>query len=187
MTTAIPGHTLQEFGHGADISEARKGESHPDEGGEEKPARIGRQSERGADEHKQACAESNLAFERPAGLDALYYREALLDPGGCAAFEDGKVKLAWAEDVGGHLGALAHLADEDDWARTEVGEAGLDLVHRDVDRAGDVACGELGRGANVEELRGGLVSEFSGRDGRGQKILLQGRSGGFGKRIQGMR
>lgn len=64
-------------------------------------------------------------------------------PGGGAAFQYREVKLAWAEDVGGHVGALAHLADQDDRTAAEVGKAGFDLVHGNVDGAGDVAGGEL--------------------------------------------
>jgi hypothetical protein len=78
--------------------------------------------------------------------------------------------VAWLEEAGSHAGALSHLADEDDWPGWgEVFEAGLDLVHGDVDTAGDVACSELGRGADVDDLGvGWLVGQVGDGDGWGQ-------------------
>src|SRR6478672_53086 len=128
MAPAVPGHTLEEFGHGAEIGESGEGEAGTDEGREEEPSRVRSQSQGRRGKHDEPGAEADLAFQRPAGLGALYYREALLHPSGGAAFKDGEIEPASAEDVGGHLGALAHLADENDGAAAEVVEAGLDLV-----------------------------------------------------------
>ncbi len=160
-----------------------------------RPMNAARKSQRGsrrsvsaeADEYKQTCAESDLAFEGPARLDTSYDREAGLHPGARAAFQNRELKLAWLEKASGHAGALAHLADEDDrCGRAEVGEAGLDLLHGDVDGTGEVAGGELGGGADVDELRlARLGMERGNCDRWRQNFLLLGKSGRQGKRIQG--
>jgi len=170
MAPAVPGHTLEEFGHRAEIGESGEGKAGTDEGREEKPSRVRSQSQGRRGKHDEPGAEADLAFQRPARLDALYYREALLHPGGGAAFQNGEVEPARAEDVGGHLGELAHLTDEDDWAVAEIGEARLDLVHRNVDSAGDVAGGELAGGADIYKLEMFRRLDFQLRGGycRGQ-------------------
>jgi hypothetical protein len=153
MSRFVPRHFSENFGHGTDVGEAREYQAQSDERGKEQPAGIKKKCECGGSEHKQPCAESDLAFERPAGPDALDNGEAGLNPGARAAFQNGEMKLAWLEKAGGHSGALAHLADEDDWrGRTEVGEAGLDLVQGNVNGAGDVAGSEFGGRADVDEL-----------------------------------
>ena len=64
--------------------------------------------------------------------------------------------MAGREKICRHAGPLAHLADENDCcAGMQVVEARLDLIHGDVDGAGNVACGELGGRANVDQLRVG--------------------------------
>ncbi len=79
------------------------------------------------------------------------------------------------------LCALACLADQDDGEiYGEIVEARLNLIHRDIDRAGDVAGGEFGAGAHVHEQSGsGWASlQFGYGYGGAQNFLLhKGRAG----------
>jgi hypothetical protein len=70
--------------------------------------------------------------------------------------------LAGFEEGGGHASALAHLTDKERRpAYRQVFETSLDLIHGDVDRAGDVAGGEFGSRADVDELElRGVGPEF---------------------------
>ena len=68
----------------------------------------------------------------------------------------------------GHARALARLADEDKGKiETEIVEAPFDLLHRNVDRAGDVSGSKFGAGTHVHEqgVCGWLISQL--RDGYG--------------------
>ena len=188
MSGSVPRHSSENLGHGTDVGEARECKAQADECGEEEPAGTDGECQRDAAEHEQARAEANLSFEGPARPDVSNDGEPGLHPGARAAFQYRELKLAWLEKASGHAGALAHLADEDDrCGRAEVGEPGLDLVHRDVDCPGDVAGRELGRGAYVDQLRLArrLRLERGNCDGWRQNFLLLGKSGREVKRIQG--
>src|SRR5262245_11551393 len=51
--------------------------------------------------------------------------------------------------------AAATIEDELAVARADLGQPAIDLLHRDVDRAGQVSTGVLLRGAHVEQARAG--------------------------------
>src|ERR1700756_680402 len=114
MSRLVPRHFSENFGHRTDAGEASECQAQPDERGKEEPAGIEKKLECGGSEHEQPCAESDLAFERPPRPDALDDGEACLSPAARAAFQNRELELAWLKKGGGHAGALAHLADEDD-------------------------------------------------------------------------
>src|SRR5215471_1995333 len=91
--------------------------------------------------------------------------------------------MARLKKASGHAGALAQLADQDDWlGGSEIVEARLDLVHRDVYGAGNVGGGEFGRGADVDELGvGATASQVRDGDGWGQSSSYLKRAGDCGK------
>lgn len=145
MTLAVPRHPLEDFGHGAEIGQSGEGQAKAGKGGKREPIRMKGQGEHDAKEDKQSCTEAHLAFEGPACLGGSDDGQALLNPGGRTAFENCHWALAGLEESGGHASALAHLTDKEKRSTGQVLETSLDLVHRNVDGAGDVAGGELGR------------------------------------------
>jgi hypothetical protein len=146
MALAVPGHSLEDFGYGAQIGQSGEGQAGTDEGGKGEPIRIHGQGEHDAKEDQQACTEAHLALEGPTCLGGSDDGQALLNPGGGAAFQNRHWALAGFEEGGGHASALAHLTDKEKRpADGQVFETGLDLVHGNVDGAGDVAGGEFGR------------------------------------------
>src|SRR3954470_5743965 len=105
----VPWHAPQKFGHETDIREAGEREACAGECGEEDPIRADEEGESRGGQHQQACSQSNLAFQGPAGSDAPYDRKSCLNPSAGSAFEHRELKRTGLEKAGGHTGALAHL------------------------------------------------------------------------------
>lgn len=144
MTPAIPGHLFQDDSHGADVSESGESQTHPDKSAKKDPQRVDSESEEDASQHQQACAKPDLTLERPASHHAGHDWMASFDPGFRAAFENRDLPVTRLEQAGGHAGAPAGLANEDEGKiAVEIVEAGLDLIHRDIDGSGDVPAGEF--------------------------------------------
>ena len=88
MAIAIPGHFSEELGHRADVGEAGEGEAETNKSCEGHPIRAYGECERGGAEDQQACAQTNLTLEGPAGLHIPNDRQPSLNPSAGAAFEN---------------------------------------------------------------------------------------------------
>lgn len=84
----IPGQLREEFRHGAEVGKAGECKAEADESREIEPVWIQRDGESHADEDKEAGAQADLAFERPACFHVGDNRQAAGDQGVGAAIED---------------------------------------------------------------------------------------------------
>ena len=149
------GHAGEHFSHGANVGGAGEGEAAADKSGEgEKPGGDG-DAEHDAGENQEAGDETDLALESPSGDGAADRGIAGADPFGRAGNQNGEIGEFRLEEGSGEAGAGAGLADENDGTgAVEIGGAEFDLVEGDVGGSGEMAAGELGCGADVDELRG---------------------------------
>ena len=154
MALAIPWHPRQEFAHRAEVAETGKGQSNADECRQQKPTTVELNRERSSNQNQQARRQTHLAFQGLASLHAAHERQTVPYPRIRPALEHGKLASAARKKLGRDARARSGFADKNDWpAWTEIVEARLDLVHRNIDRCRNMPNVELGRRAHIDELR----------------------------------
>jgi hypothetical protein len=148
----VPGQFCEDKSHAADIGQSGKCKSCTNKCGESVPAGVQEKAEGHSGENEESGTEADLAIQRPSGLSAGNYGTVGGLPGDRSAIENFELWVLVLDQLAGHPSATSGLADENNVVFVKIRQSGFDLIHRDIDCAGDVSRREFGGATDINEL-----------------------------------